>query len=88
MFSFSVCFFLNWKEHPNNQTDYRKILKISPSMYKPLQNISPPRACTWKIAPKYKVKQKAKSVNLLPTIRLAHSILKRKFASVDKPLQI
>ena len=27
-------------------------------------------------------------VNLLPTIRLAQSILKRKFPSVDKPLRI
>ena len=26
-------------------------------------------------------------VNLLPTIRLAQSILKRKFPSVDKPVQ-
>ena len=26
-------------------------------------------------------------VNLLPTIRLAQSILKRKFPSVDKPIQ-
>ena len=30
---------------------------------------------------------KAKTVNLLPNIRLAQSILKRKFPSVDKPLQ-
>ena len=31
---------------------------------------------------------KAKTVNLLPTMRLTQSILKRKFPSVDKPLQI
>ena len=31
---------------------------------------------------------KAKMVNLLPIIRLAQSILKRKFPSVDKPLRI
>ena len=34
-----------------NTLSYRKIPKISPSNYKP------PRACTWKIALKYKVKQ-------------------------------
>ena len=40
------------------------------------------------ISLKYKEKQtKAKTVNLLPTIRLAQSILKRKFPSVYKPLQ-
>ena len=49
-------------------------------------NISLPGACTWKIALKYKVKQ-SKTVNLPPTMRLAESILKRKFPSVDKPLQ-
>ena len=53
-----------------------------PSKYKP-----PPGPCTWKIALKYKVKQ-SKTVNLLSTIRLAQSILKRKFPSVDKPLRI
>ena len=31
---------------------------------------------------------KAKTVNFLPTIRLARSILKLKFPSVDKPLRI
>ena len=38
---------------------YRKIPKISPSMYKPLQIkiISPLGSCTWKIALKYNVKQ-------------------------------
>ena len=30
---------------------------------------------------------KAKTVNFLPTIRLTQSILRRKFPSVDKPLQ-
>ena len=45
-------------------------------------------ACsTWKVALKYKVEQ-SKTVNLLPTIRLAQSVLKRKFPSVDKPLRI
>ena len=53
-----------------------------PSKYKP------PGACTWEIALKYKVKQSKKRVNSLPTIRLAQSILKRKFPSVDKPLRI
>ena len=41
------------------------------------------------IALKYKVKQlKAKKVNFLPTIRLAQSILRPKFPSVDKPFRI
>ena len=48
-------------------------------------NISPQGACTWKIVLNYKVKQ-AKMVNLLPTIRLAQSVLKGKFPSIDKPL--
>ena len=39
------------------------------------------------IALKYKVKQ-SKTVNFLPTIRLAQSILKRKIPSVHKPLRI
>ena len=30
---------------------------------------------------------KAKTINLLPAIRLAQSILKRKFPPVDKPLK-
>ena len=47
-------------------------------------NISPPGAFNWKIILKYKVKQ-AKTVNLLPTIRLAQSMMRRKFPSVDKP---
>ena len=36
---------------------------------------------------KYKVKQ-SKNGKLLPTIRLAQSIFKRKFPSADKPLRI
>ena len=44
-------------------------------------NISPPRACAWKIALKYKVKE-GKNGKFLPTIRLAQSILKRKFPSI------
>ena len=51
-----------------------------PSKYKP------PGACTWKIALKYKVKQ-SKNGKFNSTIRLAQLILKRKFPSVDKPLQ-
>ena len=38
------------------------------------------------IALKYKVKQR-KTVNFLLRIRLAQSILKRKFPSIQKPLQ-
>ena len=56
-----------------------------PSKYKP--SPLPPGGCTRKIALKYKVKQ-SKKVNLLLTIKLAQSILKRKFPSVDKPLRI
>ena len=54
--------------------NYPKIPKISPSRYKPPKpvtqktlrsiapsNISPPWACTWKIALKYKVKQSSKN---------------------------
>ena len=37
------------------------------------------------VADKTKWKNKAKTVNLLPTIWLAQSTLKRKFPSVDKP---
>ena len=57
---------------------YRKIPKISPSKCKP-----PPGGLYLEIALKYKVKQS--KVNFLPTIRLAQSILKRKFPSVHKP---
>ena len=84
---------------------YRKIPKISPSMYKPLQiqapqtgnaknpplnrpsKYKPPGGLYLEISLKYKVKQ-SKTVIFLPTIRLAQSILKRKFPSVDKPLRI
>ena len=81
--------------------EYRKIPKISPSKYNPPKpvtqkalrqiappNISPPGACAWKIALKYKVKQSKNGINLLKTIRLAQSISKRKFPSIDKPLRI
>ena len=44
----------------------------NPSKYKPPKPITQ--------------KPSAKTVNFLPTIRLAQSILKRKFPSVDKPL--
>ena len=78
---------------------YRKIPKISPSMYKPpklvtqktlreiaLPNISPPGGLYLEIALKYKVKQRKNGK--FSTIRLAQSILKSKFPFVDKPLQI
>ena len=60
---------------------YRKIPQISPSKYKP-----PSRGLYLEIALKCKVKQR-KTVNILPRIRLAQSILKLKFPSVHKPLQ-
>ena len=50
-------------------------------------NISLPGGLYLEIALTYKVKQ-SKTVNFVPTIRLAQSILKRKFSSVDKPLRI
>ena len=85
---------------------YRKIPKISPSMYKPLQTADklpkllpqkthrlnraskykPLRDLYLEIALKYRVNQ-SKNGNFLPTIRLAQFILKRKFPSIDKPLQ-
>ena len=52
----------------------------------PTPNISPPGACTLKIALKYKVKRR-KKVNFLSRKRLAQSIFKRRFLSVHKPLQ-
>ena len=67
---------------------YRKIPKISPSMYKP------PKIVTQKTlrgrlvlgnCPQIQNKTK-KPVNFLPRRRLAKSILKRKFPSVHKPL--
>ena len=48
-------------------------------------NISPPGACTWKIALKYKVKQ-SKNSKFPSNYKLAQSILKRKLPSVHKPL--
>ena len=73
---------------------------MSPSKYKPPKPVTqknpplncpskykPPGACTWKIALKYKVKQ-SKNGKFNSPIRLAQLILKRKFPSVDKPLQI
>ena len=78
---------------------YCKIPKISPSLYKPPQlvtkktlhevtppNISPPGACTCKIALKYKVKQ-SKNGKFPSNYKLAQSILKRNLPSVHKPLQ-
>ena len=57
-------------------------------MYKPLQiQAPPPRGGLFlDTALKYKVKQR-KTVNFLPRIRLAQSILKLKFPSVHKSLQ-
>ena len=78
-----------------------KILKINPSMYKPSKQVThqnpplnrpskykPPRGFVLGNCPQlYKVKQ-SKTVHFLPIIRLAQSILKRKFPFVHKPLQI
>ena len=58
-------------------------------MYKPLQIQAPPPrggGLFLDTALKYKVKQR-KTVNFLPRIRLAQSILKLKFPSVHKSLQ-
>ena len=72
-----------------------KIPKISPSKYKPPKPVTqnhpskykpPPGVCTWKIALKYKGKQN-KNGKFIPNTKLAQSILKRRFLSVDKPLQ-
>ena len=75
---------------------YRKIPKISPSMYKPLQIQAPtPRGggggLYLETALKYKVKQR-KTVNFLSRIRLAQSILNANFPlyispSKNKPLK-
>ena len=85
------------QEYPATVITYRKIPKISTSKYKP------PKLVTQKNPPlnrhsKYKPPgglylencpriQSKKTVNFLPTIRLAQSVLKRKFPSVYKPLQ-
>ena len=53
-----------------------------PSKYKP------PRGLYLETFPQIQSKTKQKPVHLLPTIRLAQSILKRKYPSVDKPLRI
>ena len=65
--------------NPYIQNWYRKIPKISPSKYSP----PPPGGggLSLEIALKYKIKER-KTVNFLPRIRLAQSILKRKFPSV------
>ena len=58
-------------------------------MYKPLQIQAPPPGgggLYLETALKYKVKQR-KTENFLSRIRLAQSILKRKFPSVHKSLQ-
>ena len=49
-------------------------------------NISPPGACTCKIALKYKVKQ-SKNGKFPSNYKLAQSILKRNLPSVHKPLK-
>ena len=48
--------------------------------------MSSPGVLYLEIALKYTVKQR-KTVNFLPTIKLAQWILKRKFRSIDKSLQ-
>ena len=58
-------------------THYRKIPKKKPPC------ISPPKFPPWKFAHKYKVTDKAKTVNFLRTIRLAQSIFKLKCPSID-----
>ena len=58
-------------------------------MYKPLEIYAPQTRNAKNPllnALKYKV-NKAKTVSFLPVARLAQSILKRKFPTVDKPLQ-
>ena len=81
---------------------YRKIPKISSSMYKPpkpvtqktLRSIAPPNISPpptpgglyLENCPQIQSKTKENTINFLPTIRLAQSILKHKFPSVDKPL--
>ena len=83
-------------------TCYRKIPKISPSMYKPFQivtqktlhliappNISPPGGLYIEFALEHvesKVKQ-SKNGKFPSHYKLAQSIWKRKFPSVHKPLQ-
>ena len=49
--------------------------------------MSSPGVLYFEIALKYTVKQR-KTVNFLPTIKLAQWILKRKFRSIDKSLPI
>ena len=84
---------------------YRKISKISPSMYKPIQmsvsqtgnaknpplnrpsKYKPPRGLYLENFPQIQSETK-QTVIILPTIRIAQSILKRKVPSVDKPLPI
>ena len=69
-----------------NASQLLPLLLLLLLLLSPAPNISPPGACTWKIALKYKV-QRRKTVNFLPRKRLAQSIFKRKFLSVHKPLQ-
>ena len=49
--------------------------------------MSPPGACTWKIALKYKVKR-SKNGKFTSNYKASPIDLKRKFLSVDKPLRI
>ena len=78
---------------------YRKIPKINPSKYKPPKLVTqktsplnrpskykPPGGLHLENCPQIQSKTKQKTINLLPTIRLAESILKCKFPSIDKPL--
>ena len=79
--------------------EYRKIPKISPSKYNPPKpvtqkalrqiappNISPPGACAWKIALKYKVKQ-SKNGKFTSHYKVCPIDLKMQFRSLDKPLK-
>ena len=66
---------------PPKLVTQKTLREIAPS------NISPPGVCTWKIALKYKVKQR-KNGKFPSNCKLARSTLKRKLPSVHKPLRI
>ena len=70
-----------YKPHPPQTRNTKNPPWNRPSEY------TPPGACTWKIALKYKVKQSKNG--LFPSnYKIAQSILKRKLPSVHKPLRI
>ena len=58
----------------------------NPSLNRP-SKYKPPGGLYLENCPQILSKTKRKTINLLPTVRLAQSILKRKFPSVDKTLQ-